>query len=255
MKTTILPEDALKGVPEGLRGPLLEEFNKLARHYRESRWEPAELNGGKVCEIVYSILRGHVDGAFPATPSKPSNMVDACNALANASAYPRAIRIQIPRMLVALYEIRNNRNVGHVGADVDPNHMDATVVHSMVKWIMAELVRIFHAISPEEATAVVDALTEREVPLLWHIGDRTRVLGAGLSAKDKTLALLYGSLGALSVRDIAGSIEYKNASQFRQKVLKPAHQADLLDFDSKSDTAIISPVGVRYVEENIPLTV
>src|SRR2546423_10683185 len=48
----------------------------------------------------------------------------------------------------------------------------------------------------------------------------TRVLGAGLSAKDKILALLYGSPGALSVRDIAGSIEYKNTSQLRQKVLK-----------------------------------
>lgn len=187
-------------------------------------------------------------------PHRSQAMVDACKALSTAGAFPRAIRIQIPRMLVALYEIRNNRNVGHVGADVDPNHMDATVVYSMVKWIMSELVRIFHAISPEGASTVVDALTEREVPLLWRIGDRTRVLGAGLSAKDKTLALLYGSPGALSVRDIAGSIEYKNTSQFRQKVLKPAHQADLLDFDSKSDLVILSPVGARYVEQNIPLT-
>src|SRR5438876_337250 len=83
--------------------------NKLARHYRESRWEPAELNGGKLSEIVYTILKGHVDGAFPATPSKPRNMVDACGALASANSFPRAIRIQIPRIIVALYEIRNNR--------------------------------------------------------------------------------------------------------------------------------------------------
>jgi hypothetical protein len=233
MKTIVLAEDALKGIPEGLRAPLLEEFNKLARHYRESRWEPAELNGGKLCEIVYSILKGRIDGVLPSSPSKPRNMVDACNAFASATAFPRAIRIQIPRMLIALYEIRNNRNVGHVGGDVDPNYIDATVVYSMVKWIMSELVRIFHGISPEEATAVVDALTEREIPLLWRIGDRTRVLGAKLSAKDKTLALLYGTLGVLSVPNIAGSIEYKNTSQFRHKVLKPAHQADLLDFDSK----------------------
>lgn len=255
MKAAILPKDALKGVPEALRAPLLEEFNKLARHYRESRWEPAELNGGKLCEIAYSILRGHVDGAFPASPSKPPNMVDACAALAHATGFPRSVRIQIPRVIVALYEIRNNRNVGHVGADVNPNHMDATVVYAMVKWIMSELVRIFHAISPEDAAAVVDALTEREVPLLWRIGDRVRVLGTNLSAKDKTLALLYGSAGALPVREIVDSIKYKNITQFRQKVLTPADKDDLLEFDSKSDTAILSPVGVRYVEEKIPLTV
>jgi hypothetical protein len=132
---------------------------------------------------------------------------------------------------------------------------DAAVVYGMVKWVMSELVRVFHAISPEEAAAVVDTLTDREVPLLWRFGDRTRVLGAVLSAKDKALALLYGSAGALPVREIVASIEYGNASQFRQKILKPAHKADLLHFDTESDMVILSPVGIRYVEENIPLTV
>eukprot|EP01133_Synstelium_polycarpum_P026647 gene26647-32049_t len=44
---TVAPEDVLKGIPRHIRDPLLEEFNKLGRNYRESRWEPAELNGGK----------------------------------------------------------------------------------------------------------------------------------------------------------------------------------------------------------------
>ncbi len=255
MTTAIVPADALKGIPDSLRTPLLDEFNKLAQHYRESRWEPAELNGGKLCEIVYTILKGHVDGAFPAAPSKPANMVDACNALAKANGFTRSVRIQIPRILIALYEIRNNRNVGHVGADVDPNHMDATVVYGMVRWVTSELIRIFHAVTPDEATAVVDALTEREVPLLWRVGDSIRVLGSGLSAKDKALALLYGSPGPLSVREILGSIEYGNASQFRQKVLTPAHKADLIHFDKNADTVTISPVGIRYVEINVPLKV
>jgi len=253
MKGAVGPESALGGIPDGLRTPLLDEFNKLARHYRESRWEPAELNGGKLCEIVYTILKGHVDSAFPPAPAKPGNMVDACKALESAHNFPRAIRIQIPRMLVALYEIRNNRNVGHVGADIDPNHMDATVVYGLARWVLSELVRIFHSISPEDATAVVDALTEREIPLLWRIGERTRVLGTQLSAKHKTLVLLYGSAGAVSARDIASSIDYKNVSQLRQKVLRPAHDEDLLDFDMKADTALLSPIGARFVEQNIPL--
>jgi hypothetical protein len=182
-------------------------------------------------------------------------MVDACKALEQATASPRSVRIHIPRMLIALYEIRNNRNVGHVGSDVDPSHMDAGVVSAMIRWIMAELVRIFHAVSPEDATAIVDALTEREMPLLWRIGDRIKVLGRGLSAKDKMLAVLYGSTGTLSVREVVTSIEYASLSQFRAKVLKPAHKADLIHFDIKADIVTLSPVGVRYVEQKIPLTV
>src|SRR6202162_4340113 len=182
MKTSVLPENALKGIPDGLRTPLLEEFNKLARNYRESRWEPAELTGGKLCEIVYSILRGHVDGESPASPTKPKNMVDACNGLSSASG-PRSVRIQIPRMLIALYEVRNNRNVGHVGGDVDPNHMDAVCVLQVAKWIMAELVRVLHSVSTEEATAIVDGLADRETPLIWEVNGKKRVMSTGLSMR------------------------------------------------------------------------
>lgn len=81
MTGPILGVYALSGIPTGLRKPLLEEYNKLAKHYREGRWEPAELNGGKLCEIVYTILKGYVDGSFPDAPSKPGNMVEACRAL------------------------------------------------------------------------------------------------------------------------------------------------------------------------------
>jgi hypothetical protein len=118
---------AFTGLPDGLKKALLGSFNEIMRNFRERRWEPSELNGGKLCEVVHSILRGHVDGRMPALPMKPRNMVDACHDLekADAKRFSRSVRIQIPRMLIALYEIRNNRGVGHVGGDVDPNHMDA----------------------------------------------------------------------------------------------------------------------------------
>lgn len=255
MTAEAISEDILGGIPDGLRVPLIEEYNKLARHYREGRWEPAELNGGKFCEIVYSILKGHVDASFPQAPYKPGNMLDDCKKLERSTGFPRSIRIQIPRMLIALYEIRNNRNVGHVGADVDPNHMDAAVVFSMCQWILAELVRVFHDILPEEATRVVETLTERPVPLLWKVGERTRVLNPSLSAKDRMLALLYGSARPLAATEIVKSIEYKNSSQFRKSILIPAHKAGLLDFEPRSGMVVLSPRGSKYVEEQIDLTI
>lgn len=255
MTSTSAVNAALVGIPDGLRNPLITEFNKLLRNFREARWEPAELNGGKFCEIVYTILRGHVDGSFPASPSKPSNMLDACKALEKATGFPRSIRIQIPRMLVALYEIRNNRNVGHVGADVDPNHMDASVVLSMSQWIMAELVRIFHAVSTEQASTIVDSLVERTIPLLWQVGGKTRILNPTLSAKDKALVLAYGVAGEMAVREIAEAIEYANVSQFRSKVLKPLHKTKFIEFNTKADTVTLSPLGARFVETNISLAV
>src|SRR5947208_3392334 len=102
-------------LPPGLRDELLATFNQITSNFRESRWEPSELNGGKLCEVAYSIIRGYADGVFPASASKPQNMVDACRALEKEKGLPRSLSIQVPRVLIALYEIRNNRGVGHVG--------------------------------------------------------------------------------------------------------------------------------------------
>lgn len=249
------PAEVLAGIPSGLRDRLIEEFNKIVRNYREGRWEPAALNGGKFAEIVYTVLRGHVDNSFPPAPSKPANMVDACRALEREASFPRSIRIQIPRMLVALYEIRNNRNVGHVGADVDPNHMDATIVVAKAKWILAELIRVFHGTTTEAASNAVELLTDRTIPLLWKVSGRVRVLHGKLSAHDKVLAVLYGLGGSVAVSYLVESIEYGNLSRFRSTVLKGAHQTGLVHFDRTLDTVELSPLGIRYVESQIPLEI
>jgi len=251
----IEPRVVLAGIPRGLRDPLLAEYEKLLRNYGEMRWEPAELNGGKLCEVIYSILKGYVDGSFPSKPTKPRNMVDSCRAFEKASKSSRSIRLQIPRLLIALYEVRNGRSVGHVGGDVDPNHMDAGLVVNMSQWLMAELVRIFHDVTVEEATATVENLVERKIPLIWRVGNRTRILSATMSYRDKAFVLLYGTPGSIKAKDIVDSIEYSNASVFRKKILKPAHKEALIHFDSKTDDVQLSPLGSRYVEQNIPLTV
>jgi hypothetical protein len=85
--------------------------------------------------------------------------------------------------------------VGHVGGEVDPNLMDATVVYSMTSWILAELIRVFHNVSTKEAQEAVDALSERKLPLIWSPnGQLKRVLDTSLGARDQTLLLLHQAL-------------------------------------------------------------
>ena len=254
MSASGLDRSAVLGaVPTDLREPLVKEFNKILRNFRERRWEPAELDGGKLCEIVYSIISGHVAGAFPSAPSKPPNMYDACKGLEQASG-PRSIRIQIPRMLIALYEIRNNRGVGHVGGDVDPNQQDSTVVVAMSQWIMAELVRVFHNVDLDTAAVAVETLVERAIPLIWEVDGTRRVLNPALTAREKSLAVLYNA-GRMRAGELAKAIEYRNLSRFRDRVIGKAHAEKLLNFDRTTDEVVLSPVGARYVETEIDLEV
>jgi hypothetical protein len=246
---TLVPEDVFSELPEELRRELLAAFGEIVKNYAERRWEPAELNGGKLCEVVYSIVKGKIDGNYPAQASKPQNMLDACKQLEQATGVPRSLRIQIPRMIVALYEVRNNRNVGHVGGDVDPNHMDAVCVLQMAKWMVAELIRVLHNRPVDEAAEIVEALAEREIPLVWKVGEKLRVLDPKMSMKDKSLLILHATAGPMSERDLVDFVEHSNPSVYRRDVLRRAHAAKLVEYDPDAATVTISPLGIERAEE------
>jgi hypothetical protein len=250
------PTKVLAGIPAGLRDPLVQCYREIASNFAEHRWGQSELDGGKLCECVYWIIEGTLNGGtYASAPSKPRNMRTACYTIESGpkSTHPAddSLRILLPRMMPPLYEIRNNRGVGHVGGDVDPNQMDATAVYSMSSWIMAELVRIFHGVTTLEAQEAVDALVERKIPLIWDTGAVKRVLDTGLSARQQTLALLYQSLGWVSDAELCNSVEYSTVSMYRKNILGKLHKERFIEYDKELKRAKISPKGGAQVESEI----
>jgi len=246
----------LANLPEGLRGKLIECYNKIVSNYAEHKWEPSELNGGKFCEIVYSIISGYLTGSFPNAPSKPSNMADACQALGKIPANQglagdRSARILIPRVLPFLYDIRNNRGVGHVGGDVDPNFMDATAIVYNSSWILGELIRIFHNVNTTEAQDMVDALIERKHRLVWEIEDVRRVLDPKMKVSDQVLILLHTKPSWVNESDLLKWTEYRRADLFKTRILDSLHKSRMIEFDKIQSRARISPLGVSEAENII----
>jgi len=252
---TPLAKGALGSLPQGLRAELLQEYAKITRNYRERRWEAAELNGGRFCEIIYTILDGYLNGRYPASASKPKDMKTACDALAQRGkgTPPDSVRITIPRVLVALYQIRNNRGVGHVGGDVDANQMDATYVLHSVQWVMAELVRILYQTDVKTATDTVGALVDRTVPIIWEIGEVRRVLDTSLSLADGTLLLAYSAPGGVSDHQLAMDLEQSRLANYR-RVLGKLHSARKIEYTKATGLVVISPPGIREVEERLLTT-
>lgn len=236
----------LASLPKGLRDPLIEEYKSIAQNYMERRWSPSELSGGKFCEIVYTILDGHAKGSHATTPSKPRNFVSACRALESQITNPRSFQILIPRMLPALYEVRNNRGVGHVGGDVDPNSMDASVVLAMTSWLMAELIRFYHNLPISEAQHAVDSIVERRLPAVWTDGNKRRVLNSGLALKDQIMLLVASCPTDARIEDILKWTEYQNKAHFN-RILRNLHSTRLLELDEDSGTVQILPPGDVHV--------
>jgi hypothetical protein len=149
-------------------------------------------------------------------------------------------------MLPALYEVRNNRGVGHVGGDVDPNLMDATAVVAMVKWILAELVRVFHTTTTDEAQRIVDSVAEVTLPIIWSDGVIKRVLDTSLKLGQRILVLLSSCPAGATVAELSSWIEPDDEAYFL-RALRKLHKNRSIELNEKTNEVRILPPDARTI--------
>jgi hypothetical protein len=244
---TITGPHLLASIPAGLRDPLFSEYQQIVQNFMERRWSPAELSGGRFCEVVFTVLDGHAKGVFASAPSKPGNFVGACRSLESNTSAPRSFQILIPRLLPALYEIRNNRGVGHVGGDVDPNSMDASAVVSISSWVLAELVRVFHDLKTEEAEIAVNAIAERRIPIVWSNGVMKRILDTKLNLPEQILVFAATSQASVKTTDLEKWTEVSSKA-YLMRVLRGLHKVRQIELDESTSLVAILPPGAKLAE-------
>ena len=256
---SILFEQVFATVPDDIRKRLEKHYHETKQNFALQKFEQSELNGAKFCEDVFRLLE------WSACPAKDftnygihiKNFKESVRKFEDNKKLEDSVRFHIPDNLCSINNIRNKRGVGHSPGDIDSNLMDATLVVACVDWVMAELVRLFHNVSTDEAGDMIMSITTKKIPLIWEVGDMKRVLSppsGALSAKDKVLVLLYSEPSNLLTTDfLRRSVEYRNPTDFKNKVLTSLHKAELVHFDRTTDEVILSPKGIKKVEVEIPL--
>ncbi len=200
------------------------------------------------------LLQDRLAGSYIPFGTKIGNFEDECRKLGQTqtTVAPESLRIIMPRGLAFLYTLRNKRGIGHVGGDVDANAIDAATMVRLADWCLCELIRVVHALSLEEAQALLDAVTERQLPEVWSVAGKKRVLNPSLDYKSQTLLLLYGDPDiAVPAEDLFVWTEYSNMSVYRRDVLGMLHSQRLIEYDRETETVTISPTGIAKVEQGI----
>jgi len=261
-KNTKKPEGLLKNslgnMPVKFKDRICADYLELKKRYARSQfdlaWDTSGLSVGKFCESVLRFLQHVLTGDNIPFGKHIPNFPDECRKLIQleSTAGLESLRIIIPRGLVYLYTIRGKRGIGHVGGDVDANEIDAAVIVRVCDWIIAELIRIYHKLSLEEAQAIVDSVAERTVPMVWEIGGKKRVLRPELSYSDKTLLLLYTAVeSGILVEDLFDWVEHSSKTDFKRRVLKGLHDAKYIEWDVDNDITYLSPRGIDFIEKQL----
>jgi hypothetical protein len=230
--------------PAELLSALADAHREMEENYRLERWKTAQLDAGHFVEAVRRIIERELFGGYtPIGTSLPSLNYRELERYERATG-DESMRVLIPRVLLAMYSVRNKRGVAHLGA-ISPNEMDAAIIVRSGRWVLAELVRLKGGLAPDEATAVVQALTEKDVPLVWSVDGVDRVLDPTLPARDQVLILLHAR-SPRSIADLQQATEYQNTTNFR-KLLKRLHVDRLIEM-RPTGACHISLLGIRRAE-------
>lgn len=247
-------ELALAGIDKVFRDRIIKAYIDLRSAYVTGEYDAAGLRAGVFAEALVRVLEKELTGSHTPFGKALSNFAELCRSFEkiDRSKGAESLRVLIPRALLFIYTLRNKRGIGHIGGDVEANQIDAASCLRTADWCICELIRIYHKLSLEEAQEILDAIAVRQSPAIWAVGGKRRVLKKGLPYSSQALLLLHGCEDtAVLSEDLADWIEHPRLWDFRAKVLAPLHSQRMVEWDKESDSVILSPLGVRYVEDEL----
>jgi len=225
---------------------VLTSYYEIQNNFIIKKWKPSELDAGHFVEAVRRILEFELFGTSTPISKKLENFNDAVlKRYEQATGKHESFRILIPRVLKSIYNIRNKRGVAHVG-NISPNEMDSTYILYSVKWVFSEIIRLKSQLSFQKTQDLVNLIIERQIELLWKKGDIKRILDPKMSARNQVLILLYDK-SPLYKNALLEVIEYRNPTDFCNKVLRSLHKKRLIEYQ-KNGFCHITPNGVIEAE-------
>lgn len=244
-------QEALKSIPNELSERIYDEYLKLESRFSRQDWSPAELNGGRLAEMIFRYLEWKQTGSY--TPiSDQINRQGIYNSIFQDPSLPEGIRFHVLKSADLIFDFRNKRDVAHIGVDIDVDEMDSRLIMRMAAWIISEIIREESNLTPIESQKLIDQLTAEMYPLVEEIDGDLVVLANSLSAAEKLLIALYHEYPEpINFDDLRTSIDYANKSRFENEVIKDLQKEKLVHL--KQGQAYLTKKGIAWIEQNIDM--
>lgn len=232
----------------GLVDELLAAYQEAKRNFYLGGLRLSAVEGGRFCEAAFRLLQQRTTGGFDPL-GRQLDSETLVRQLANipAAQHPEAVRLHIPRALRVVYDIRNKRDNAHLADGIDPNLQDATLVIAILDWVLAEFVRMYHAVPPQVAQDMVTSIITRSAPAIEDFDGFLKVLRTDLGASEFVLVLLYqrGPQGA-TFHELESWVRPKMRSNLRRTLHSLEH--DKAHIHASNGTFRITRSGQTCVE-------
>lgn len=192
---------------------LIDSYDQMRRKLSIGEYTEAGAYVGNFCENLINILRDVVGEEVEQDVS-----VHAFVKKSISNGYEEDVsdwvRVTLPRMAQATYELRSKRDTVHTNLEVPVNHADTQTAVRQCTWVLCELLREFGQEDDiDEIATIIEDLSSPIVPHIdSHNGTRL-ITKADLEPKEEILVHLYYHGSELSADRLTEWIPGKSKNQ------------------------------------------
>jgi hypothetical protein len=236
-----------------LVGGLIDEFISQERRYVLGDWEPATLDGGQFAEIASRIVY-HVDSGNLSRRKSVDSCLKYVEDENNSNSYTfpqRRTALHLSKVIRTIYKFRSQRGAVHIDPDYTANELDAALVISNVRWVMAELLRVFWNGDRIEVGRIIKEIVRFDVPAVLSRDDRKLVLRTDCSVAEEIIILLHNAGASGMNREELGRSIPRRAPTISNALrrLGPTERREVVR--KTAGQFILTPLGMKRVREEL----
>ena len=156
---------------------------------------------------------------------------------------------QIVYVLRATYKLRSQRGAVHVSPTYTANEIDSRMVVEGVRWVLAELLRLFATSDQAALVVAVEELSRFPTPLIRNFGGTPFVQSINFTTEEEVLVHLLHERNGMRQADLVKVIP-KDPSGVRKSVNSLA-LASKRHVKLVADLYVITDPGIKRIEARL----
>ncbi len=228
---------------------LFQEATDLEEAFALKRWKYTELDGGRFAEVAARIIYGVDSGTYNLTKG-----VDDCLKYIESEQvshnFPnRQSANQLAKILRAVYKLRSQRGAVHVSPIYTANEIDSRMVLEGVRWVLAELLRVFVTTDEDALVTAIEELSRFPHPMIRNYGGQPLVQVTVLTSEEEVLVHLLHDRAGMTLTQLIRLIPKDQAGV--RRAIKHLVSGKVRQIVAVEERWEITDLGIRRIEARV----
>jgi hypothetical protein len=228
---------------------LIDEYMSLEETFLLRKWKHTELDGGRFVEVAARTIYS-VDSRNVAL----TKSVDDCLRYIENTQVPHNFpepqtTNHIGKVIRSVYKLRSQRGAVHVSPTYTANEIDSRLIVEAVRWIFAEVLRVFLVSDRELVADIVRSLARFPQPMIRLYEGIPLLQVTTFTAEEEVLAHLLHARSGMTTAELCKLIPKDRAGVAR--AVKKLASAGFRQIVERSGKWLISDLGITRIENRI----